>query len=137
MGTVPAQAPGATPLQPFVIHALEGLDLSHPEQWQARIPWQPFLEGVEIHRLYGDGVTGSGAALLRFSPGAKIPEHLHTGYEHIFVLAGSQADEIGEVLAGQLRIHPPGSSHSVVSKSGCIVLAIHEHPVSFLAASGE
>jgi anti-sigma factor ChrR (cupin superfamily) len=118
-------------LETFVNYGLEGINLSRPEEWQAHIPWQPFLPGVEIHRFYGDGVTGSGAALLHFTPGAKIPHHLHTGFEHIFVLTGSQTDELGEVRTGELRIHPPGSSHSVVSESGCIVLAIHERPVSF------
>ena len=141
--TVPAQVPGETSprhrpfLETFVNYDLEGIDLSRPEQWQARIPWKPFLAGVEIHRLYGDGVKGSGAALLRFAPGARIPEHVHTGFEHIFVLSGSQIDELGEVLTGSLRIHPPGSVHSVVSEHGCIVLAIHERPVSFSVPTGE
>ncbi len=76
-------------------------------------------------------MTGSSAALLRFEPGGKIPLHFHTGYEHIIVLSGSQMDEHGQLFAGGLRIHPPGSSHSVASESGCIVLAIYEKPVSF------
>jgi anti-sigma factor ChrR (cupin superfamily) len=114
-----------------VNHVLEGLDLSHSIEWEAGITWMPFQAGVEIHRLYGDGVSGPAAALLRFSPGGKIPLHFHTGYEHIIVLDGSQVDEHGQLFAGGLRIHPPGSSHSVTSESGCIVLAIYEKPVSF------
>ncbi len=121
-------------VQDVLRHALERVDLFHSEEWQAGIPWQPFHEGVEIHRLYGDGVTGGTAALLRFSPGGKIPLHHHAGYEHILVLAGSQVDDFGEVSAGELRIHKPGSAHSVSSEAGCIVLAIYEKPVSF---SGE
>ncbi len=120
-----------TPLQAVLNHVLEGLDLSRPNDWSPAIPWQPFQPGVEIHRLYGDGVAGPAAALLRFSPGGKIPLHFHTGYEHIMVLDGSQVDEHGQLLAGGLRIHPPGSSHSVTSEAGCIVLAIYEKPVSF------
>jgi anti-sigma factor ChrR (cupin superfamily) len=112
-------------------HILEGRDLFRPADWQATIPWQPFQEGVEIHRLYGDGVTGPSAAFLRFGPGGKIPAHSHTGFEHIIVLSGSQSDQYGEISAGSLRIHPPGTSHSVSSPSGCIVLAIYEKPVSF------
>jgi anti-sigma factor ChrR (cupin superfamily) len=119
------------PSQPTVSHILEGLDLSNPHTWQSAIPWIPFYEGVQIHRLYGDGVAGPSAALLRFSPGGKIPLHFHTGYEHIIVLEGSQVDEHGQLQAGGLRIHPPGSSHSVTSESGCVVLAIYEKPVSF------
>jgi anti-sigma factor ChrR (cupin superfamily) len=100
---------------------------AHPES----IPWQPFHDGVEIHRLYGDGVTGPTAALLRFGKGGKVPLHEHLGYEHIIVLAGSQRDQNGTASAGALMINPPGTSHSVVSETGCIVLAIYQEPVRF------
>lgn len=117
-------------------HVLEGLDLFHPERWEETIPWQPFQHGVEVHRLYGNGLTGPTAALLRFAPGGTIPEHSHTGYEHILVLEGSQIDDFGEIRAGGLRIHPPGSAHSVTSKTGCLVLAVYEKPVSFFGSEG-
>jgi hypothetical protein len=42
------------------------------------------------------------------------------GYEHIFVLSGSQRDQNGPVAAGTLTINPPGTRHSVVSEAGCI-----------------
>jgi anti-sigma factor ChrR (cupin superfamily) len=96
---------------------------------QDQFPWQPFREGVDIHRLYGDG-QGAAAALLRYQPGARVPGHTHTGFEHIFVLSGSQTDRNGEHRAGTLVINRPGSGHSVVSDQGCIVLAIWEKPIS-------
>ena len=99
--------------------------------WQDSIPWLPFLEGVEIHRLYGDGITGPTAALLRFRASGKVSVHSHGGYEHIIVLAGAQRDQNSTVAAGTLIINPPGSEHSVVSEAGCIVLAIYEKPVTF------
>jgi anti-sigma factor ChrR (cupin superfamily) len=95
------------------------------------IPWKPFRDGVEIHRLYGDGISGPTAALIRFSKAGKIPRHYHEGYEHIFILSGSQRDQNGKIEAGTLRIHPPGTSHSVTSEAGCIVLAIYEKAVTF------
>ncbi len=101
------------------------------EAWQNRLPWKAFRPGVEIHRLYGDGLEGPAAALLRFKESAKVPLHSHTGYEHILVLAGSQRDQNGPLHAGTLALHPPGTSHSVVSEPGCIVLAIYEKPVRF------
>ncbi len=101
---------------------------AHPEE----IPWQPFRDGVEIHRLYGDGVTGPTAALIRFRKDGRVPVHAHTGYEHIIVLAGTQRDQNSTAQAGTLIINPPGTSHSVVSEAGCIVLAIYEKPVQFL-----
>jgi anti-sigma factor ChrR (cupin superfamily) len=99
---------------------------------QDEIPWKPFQDGVEIHRLYGDGVAGPTAALIRFRKAGKVPRHLHAGYEHIIVLAGGQRDQNGVAKAGTLMINPPGSEHSVVSEAGCIVLAIYEKPVQFL-----
>ena len=100
---------------------------THPEE----IPWQPFEDGVDIHRLYGDGITGPTAALIRFQKDGVVPLHTHTGYEHIIVLAGTQRDQNGTATAGRLIINPPGTRHSVVSEAGCIVLAIYEKPVQF------
>jgi len=98
---------------------------------QDQIAWLPFRDGVEIHRLYGDGVRGPTAALLRFHKAGKVPRHVHPGYEHILVLAGAQSDQNGSAGPGTLMINPPGSEHSVVSEAGCIVLALYEKPVRF------
>lgn len=97
----------------------------HPE----RLTWEPFRLGIEIHRLYGDGQYGPAAALLKYEPGAQVPEHNHRGYEHIIVLSGAQRDHQGNHTAGTLVINPPDSSHDVVSDEGCIVLVIWEKPV--------
>jgi anti-sigma factor ChrR (cupin superfamily) len=95
------------------------------------LAWRPFREGVDIFRLYGDGLVGPSASILRFREATQIPLHHHDGYEHILVLAGSQRDEHGVVEAGTLRIHPPGTSHQVFGEAGCLVLAIYEKPVRF------
>lgn len=104
-------------------------DLINLAQLPDTLPWQPFRPGIEIYRLYGDGETGAAAALLRYQPGAIVPQHDHQGFEHIFVLTGSQIDSNGEHQAGTLVINPPGTHHSVTSPLGCIVLAIWEKPV--------
>ena len=96
------------------------------------VKWEAFKDGVDIHRLYGEGVSGPSAALLRYRVGGKVPLHEHTGYEHIFVLAGSQRDNNGTATAGTFMVNPPGSRHSVISDAGCIVLAIYEQPVRFV-----
>ncbi len=108
-------------------------DLFQISGWQQKLRWEPFQPGVEIYRLYGDGKTGPSAALLRFRPGGRIPLHEHTGYEHIFLLSGSQVDENSEAQTGSLIVNPPGTSHSILSENGCIVLAIYEKPVKFLS----
>ena len=105
-------------------------DLLNIALTQDELPWEPFRPGVDIYRLYGDGQGGAAAALLRYQPGASVPRHDHTGFEHIFVLSGSQTDQNGEHQAGTLVINPPSTNHSVISHAGCIVLAIWEKPVS-------
>ena len=98
----------------------------------ARFAWQPFREGVEIARLYGEAESGPSMALLRYRAGASVPRHLHRGLEHIVVLEGSQRDEEGEHLTGSVMVHGPGTTHSVRSDGGCVVLAIWEKPVELL-----
>ena len=94
------------------------------------IVWAPFREGVDIHPIYRDE-DGCSAALLKYQPGSRIPAHQHEGYEHILILSGEQSDDENVYTRGQLVIHPPGSSHSIYSKTGCIVMAIWEKPVKF------
>jgi len=105
-------------------------DLLNIAARQDELPWEPFRPGVDIYRLYKDGDTGAAAALLRYQPGASVPLHGHTGFEHIFVLSGSQTDQNGEHEVGTLVINPPSTNHSVMSQAGCIVLAIWEKPIS-------
>jgi len=96
----------------------------------ARLDWQPFHPGIEVHHLY-QNEGGPSAAFLRYQPGAKVARHRHTGFEHIFVLSGSQEDERGYYRAGALVVNPPGSAHNVASAEGCVVLVIWEKPVEF------
>lgn len=105
-------------------------DLFHAGGDLGNIEWLPFHDGVEIHRLYGGEDDSACAAFLRYQPGAQIPDHQHTGFEHIIVLSGSQSDHYGDYPAGTLLINAPGSAHAVTSHHGCIVLAIWEKPVA-------
>lgn len=89
------------------------------------VAWGPFRDGVEISIIY-QVRGGSSAALLRYAPGAVVPDHEHGGYEHILVLSGSQIDERGEHRPGTLVVNPTGSHHSVRSPEGCVVLAVWE-----------
>jgi anti-sigma factor ChrR (cupin superfamily) len=120
----PQQAPAGQRLE---LH-----DLFNIAQWQDKIPWQRFQDGIDIHRLDGDGITGPSTALMRIHKGSRVPLHVHTGREHIIVLTGSERDQHSLIEAGALIINPQGTQHSVVSDTGCIVLAIYESPVQFL-----
>ena len=107
-------------------------DLFQVEKWQDEIPWQPFVNGAETHRLYGDGKEGPTAVMIRFRDASQVPVHLHQGYEHIFILAGEQRDQNAVRNRGAFTINPPGTVHGVSSKAGTIVLVIYEKPVVFL-----
>ena len=106
--------------------------LFHFADHQDEIAWEPYKDGVEIFRLYGDGVSGPTAALVRYREHGEVPMHEHVGYEHIFILSGSQTDQNGTYEAGTMVINPPGTRHKVISDGGCIVLAIYEKPVRFV-----
>jgi anti-sigma factor ChrR (cupin superfamily) len=96
------------------------------------LKWESLRDGIDIARIYRAEEGGSAAAILRYAPGARLERHEHTGYEHVFILAGSQVDDCGEHYAGALLVHGPGTSHTIWSKHGCLALVIWERPVRFL-----
>jgi len=93
--------------------------------------WEELREGIEIYQIYEETNDGPSAALLRYSAGASVPLHLHTGFEHILILAGTQTDGVNEYSKGMLMISEPGSQHRITSEAGCIALAIWQAPVKF------
>lgn len=95
------------------------------------LKWQVLRDKVEIFPLYEEK-DGAKAAFLRFAPGALIPEHIHTGYEHIFVLKGLQEDKFSSYSEFDFVIFTPNSSHKVSSEQGGLAIAIWEKPIKFL-----
>lgn len=92
------------------------------------LAFAPFRDGVEIFPIQ-DGTPA--LALLRYAPGAAVPHHRHTGLETILVLEGAQTDEQGHYPTGTLVLNQPGSSHSVWSDEGCVVLIQWTAPIVF------
>ena len=101
-----------------------------PELLRKKLEFQPAFPGVTMALLYREP-NGSSAAILKYEPGARLASHSHPGYEHIYVLEGSQRDERGVYPAGTLVVNPPGTAHTVESPEGCVVLAIWQRPVEF------
>jgi hypothetical protein len=62
---------------------------------------------------------------------APSPRHRHEDAEIIVVLRGSQTDQEGTIVAGELRVNRSNTSHGVRSDEGCIVLIVWERPVVF------
>ncbi len=106
-------------------------NLLDEQKVKADFQWQPLRDGVQISYLYQEPNEGPSAALLCYEPEAKVPNHYHLGFEHIFILAGSQEDDNGEYKQGSLLIHKKDTNHQIYSPNGCLALAIWEKPVSF------
>jgi anti-sigma factor ChrR (cupin superfamily) len=92
--------------------------------------WEILRPGIKIKTLFEVGTYR--VALLRYEAGASVPLHKHEGDEHIFILEGSQSDEHGTYHAGSYVFNPQGSTHSVKSEHGCLVLIHWLASVSFI-----
>jgi anti-sigma factor ChrR (cupin superfamily) len=99
------------------------------------VGYEPLRPGIDILYLYQEEASGSSCALLKYQPGAEVPEHVHQGFEHVYVLAGEQSDERGNYRQGSFVINPPGTTHRVWSKDGCLVLIVWQRPVAFKSGS--
>ena len=99
--------------------------------WGA-LRFEPFRDGIEIARLFGQADRGASGAVLKYQPGASAPRHRHPGFETIIVLDVAQSDEAGTYVKGDVVVNPPGSIHTVSSGPGCVVLIVWEKPVEFV-----
>ena len=93
--------------------------------------WKPLRPGVDKLTL-GLGLDGEEVALLRYAPGAWVPEHKHPGRETLLMLEGVQADQGGSYGAGALKIMEVGTQHSLNSETGCLLLIHWAKPVRFV-----
>lgn len=106
-----------------------------PEALALRPGYRPLRPGVDVLYLYEDDASGSSCALLKYAPGAEVPEHTHQGFEHVLILAGEQSDDRGTYRRGSFVINPPGTAHRVWSERGCLVLIVWQRPVTFTSGS--
>ena len=96
-------------------------------EWQkTRFP------GCEAKTLLFDRSTGLMTALMRFAPGAVLPDHEHVNIEQTFVLEGSLVDDEGECTAGNFVIRAKGSRHSPTAPNGCTMLVFFLKPTAGL-----
>src|ERR1700692_4181981 len=75
----------------------------------ANMEWQKTrFPGCEAKTLLFDHATGLMTALMRFAPGAVLPDHEHVNIEQTYVLEGSLGDKEGPQKAW--RPKPANSS---------------------------
>ncbi len=105
-------------------------------EWQkTRFP------GCEAKTLLFDRSTGLMTALMRFAPGAVLPDHEHVNIEQTYVLEGSLVDKEGpaagiECKAGEFIWREQGSRHVAWCPQGGLMLAIFQVPNKFFEADG-
>jgi anti-sigma factor ChrR (cupin superfamily) len=98
----------------------------------AALPWTPTrFPGVDMKMLMEDKETGVMTALVRFAPGAVLPDHEHVELEQTWVLEGALEDDEGVVTAGNYVWRPAGSRHDARAPTGCVTLSFFLKPNRF------
>ena len=104
--------------------------------------WQPTrFPGCEAKTLLFDPASGLVTALMRFAPGAVLPDHEHVKIEQTYVLEGRLVDQEGPdagltVGPGEFVWRPAGSRHVAVAPEGGLMLAIFQIPNKFYERDG-
>ena len=105
-------------------------------EWQkTRFP------GCEVKTLLFDPATGLVTALMRFEPGAILPDHEHVKIEQTYVLEGKLVDKEGpaaglEVKPGEFVWREEGSRHVAWTPEGGLMLAIFQVANKFYEKDG-
>ncbi|MFL6796313.1 MAG: cupin domain-containing protein [Xanthobacteraceae bacterium] len=108
----------------------------------ATMEWQKTrFSGCEVKPLLFDRSTGVVTALMRFAPGAVLPDHEHVKIEQTYVLEGKLVDKEGaaaglEVKAGEFVWREPGSRHVACTPEGGLMLAMFQVPNKFHEPDG-
>lgn len=104
----------------------------------AGLPWESTrFAGVQQKTLLVDRDSGVVTALMKFAPGAKLPDHEHVLIEQTYVLEGSLVCGEGECKAGEFVWRPAGSRHEAwAGPQGGLMLAIFQIPNRFYEPDG-
>ena len=108
----------------------------------ASMEWhQTRFPGCEVKTLLFEPQTGLVTALMRFAPGATLPDHEHVKIEQTYVLEGKLVDKEGpaeglEVKAGEFVWREPGSRHAATTPEGGLMIAMFQIPNKFYSKDG-
>jgi anti-sigma factor ChrR (cupin superfamily) len=91
--------------------------------------WQPSgIQGVEISPLLTDPVRQTSTALVRMSPGARLPRHRHVTDEQFYMLEGDGHVQGQALQAGDYYRAVSGTVHdSTYTDGGCLFLLLASH----------
>jgi len=104
----------------------------------AKLPWEKTrFPGVEMKTLLFDRESGLVTSLMKFAPGARLPDHEHVRIEQTYVLEGSLVCGEGECRAGEFVWRPAGSRHEAwAGPAGGLMLAMFQAPNRFHEPDG-
>jgi anti-sigma factor ChrR (cupin superfamily) len=104
----------------------------------AKLPWEKTrFAGVEAKTLLVDRDSGIVTSLMKFAPGARLPDHEHVLIEQTYVLEGSLLCGEGECKAGDYVWRPAGSRHEAwAGPEGGLMLAMFQIPNRFFEPDG-
>ena len=104
----------------------------------AALSWEKTrFPGVEAKTLLVDRDTGVVTSLMKFAPGARLPDHEHVLIEQTYVLEGSLVCGEGECKAGNFVWRPSGSRHEAwAGPQGGLFLAMFQIPNKFFQRDG-
>jgi len=104
----------------------------------AGLPWEKTrFAGVEMKTLLVDRESGVVTSLMKFAPGARLPDHEHVRIEQTYVLEGSLVCGEGECKAGDFVWRPAGSRHVAwAGPQGGLMLAMFQIPNRFFEEDG-
>ena len=108
----------------------------------AALEWQKTrFPGCETKTLLFDRASGLVTVLIRFAPGAVLPDHEHVKIEQTYVIEGRLVDLEGpdaglEVGPGEFVWREAGSRHVAVAPEGGLMLAMFQLPNKFYERDG-
>src|SRR6201997_1327547 len=108
----------------------------------ANMEWQPTrFPGCEVKTLLFDRDSGLVTALMKFAPGAILPDHEHVKIEQTYVLEGKLVDKEGPakdltVGPGEFVGREAGSRHVACTPEGGLMLAMFQIPNKFYEQDG-
>ena len=103
------------------------------------VEWKPLIEediktdGIYVKVLrYDEETKRPPTFMLKFDAGASYQNHNHPAGEEVYVLEGEVRFGPDQLNAGDYLYTPPNATHSVFSRTGCIMLFVVPEEVEIL-----
>src|SRR3954467_5623383 len=103
----------------------------------AEMEWRPTsFPGGEAKPLYIDAKNGIATLLMKFAPGAVLPDHEHVMVDHTYVISGRLVDKEGPAAGltvgpGEFVWREPGSRHAATTPEGGVMIAMSRIRTTF------